>query len=128
MDASEVFEQIERSVRTLRKLPRVTVRQRFCNWPDIIRSFHEAYGYNDPDPPRIVPTAKQLTELDQAIRWLAWISQYGAEYPRIIWARAERRSWRSIAGIAGLSKDTCRERFRIGLHGIYYALEEGRLK
>ena len=126
-DAIEVFEQIRRATRTIRKLPRVTVRSKFCNWPEIIRSFYECYGYNDPDPPRLAPTPRQITQMDQVISWLAWLSQYGEECPRIIWARAENRSWRHIATVAGLSKDTCRERFRVGLHAIFYAVEDRRL-
>lgn len=127
---TEVFEQIQRSVRTLRKLPPVSVKNRFCNWPDIIRSFYECYGWNDPDPPKIVPTARQLTELDQVISWLAWLSKYGeeGEYAKIIWARAERRSWRHIGTVVGLSKDTCRERFRVGMYALHHALNERQIK
>lgn len=36
-DAIQVFEQIREATQTIRKLPRVTVRTRFCNWPDFIR-------------------------------------------------------------------------------------------
>jgi hypothetical protein len=127
-DAMDIFEQIRRATRTIRKLPPVAVRNRFCNWPEIVRSFHEAYGYTEATMPRIIPTARQLTELDQVIRWIAWLSQYGEEYPRIIWARAENRSWRAIGTIAGLSKDTCRERFRIGIYGLHHALDKGAIK
>lgn len=127
-DAVQVFEQIQRSVRTLRKLPRVTVRNRFCNWPEIVRSFYECYGWNDPDMPRIVPTARQLTELDQVIRWIAWLSQYGEEYPKIVWARAEKRSWRKIGVLVGLSHPTCKERFRTAIYCLHYALLENKIK
>jgi Domain of unknown function (DUF6362) len=127
MDTLEVFEQIERAVVTIRKLPRVAVKERFCNWPEIIRSFNEAYGYNDPDPPRVRPTARQISEMDIVINWFAWLSQYGehGEYAKILWARAEKRTWRHIAKVAGLNKDSCRERFRVGLFALHHAIETG---
>lgn len=127
-NAVQVFEQIQRAVRTLRKLPPAFVRSSSCSWPEIVRSFHEAYGYNDPTPPRLVPTARQITEMDQVIGWIAFLANYGEEYPRIIWARAEKASWRKIATLVGLSKDTCRERFRVGIYGLFYAIESRKVK
>lgn len=130
-DAVEVFEQIQRATRTLRRLPPVGVQNRFCNWPEIIRSFYECYGWNDPDPPKIYPTSRQLTELDQVIRWLAWLSQHpawGDRYTRVIWARACRLPWRPIARQMGKSPRTCQEWFRLGVHAILYAEDKGSIK
>lgn len=129
-DAVEVFEQIKRAVRTLRRLPQEHATTRFCNWPPIVRSFYEIWRDGVTSPPRLGVTAKQITEMDQVIRWLAWLSQhpgFGQEYSRIIWARAENRSWRKIGVLVGLSKDTCRERFRIGLHAVLYAVQDGKI-
>ena len=123
-DAVEVFEQIKRAVRTLRKLPPVTVKSRFCNWPEIVRSFYEAYGYTEATMPKVVPTARQLSELDQVIGWLAWLSRYGDEYPKIIWARAENYSLRRISRQVGLNKDTCKERFLEGLIALHHAINQ----
>lgn len=124
----DVFEQIRRAARTLRRLPRVEVKNRFCNWPDIIRSFHDAYGWNDPERPKVVPTARQLSEMDEAIRWLAWLSGFGEEYSRILWARAEGLSWRQIATATGLCKDTCRERWRVGVVAVHMAVVQRKIK
>src|SRR4051794_32409981 len=118
-DPIQVFEQIQRAVRTLRKLPAVKVRSKFCNWPDFIRRFEDAYG-TSPAQVRIVPTARQLTELDEVIDWLAWLSRFGSEYPLVVWARAEDYSWRKIAAMAGLAPNTCKERFREGVCAIAY--------
>jgi Domain of unknown function (DUF6362) len=129
-DAVEVFDQITRAVRTLRRLPPEHSRAKFCNWPPIIRSFYEIWRDGVTTPPRIGVTSKQVTEMDAVIRWLAWLSQhpgFGAEYTRIIWARAEKRSWRKIGVMAGKSKDTCRERFRVGLHALLYGIQDGKV-
>ena len=127
MDALDVFEQIERAVKTIRMLPRVAVKERFCNWPEIIRSFYDAYGWNDPDPPKIRPTARQISEMDEVIAWLAWLSGYGKDYPRIIWARAEKRPWKHITKVCTLSENTCRERFRVGLFALTHAVDKGEI-
>jgi hypothetical protein len=130
-DAVEVFEQIKRATRTLRKLPQQHASTRFCNWPPIIRSFYEIWRDGVTTPPRIGLSAKQISEMDRVILWLAWMAQhpgFGPDYARIIWARAENASWRKIGCLVGLSKDTCRERFRIGLFALHFAIEEHRVK
>lgn len=130
-DAVEVFEQVKRAVRTLRKLPPVTVRSRFCNWPDIVRSFYEVWREGETTPPKIGVTARQITEMDEVIAWLAWLSQhpgFGQDYSRIIWARAENVPWRKIGAMVGRSPNTCRETFRIGVFGLAHALDQKMIK
>jgi hypothetical protein len=130
-DAVEVFEQIKRAVRTLRKLPPVTVKSRFCNWPDIVRSFYEVWREGETTPPKIGITAKQITEMDQVIAWLAWLSQhpgFGPDYTRIMWARAENVPWKRIAKLVGKSPRTCQEWFRVGVFGLAYALDQRMVK
>lgn len=43
-DALDVIDQIERATRTIKKLPPVGVRTRFCNWPEVIQNYMDAYG------------------------------------------------------------------------------------
>lgn len=114
-----VFEKIQRAARTMRLLPRVAVKTRYCAWPDIIQSFFDAYGYT-PARLKIVPTARQLSEMDEVIGWLSWLSRaMDADAMRIVWARAEGNSWRRIARIAGKPPNACRERFRTAVAEIY---------
>jgi hypothetical protein len=107
----EVFDQIEQAVRTMRLLPRVQVKNRFCNWPEIVRSFFEAYGMDEATY-KIVPTAKQISRMDEVIEWLTWLPP---ETARIIWARCSGLPWRTIARMAGLAPSTCESRCRIGM-------------
>jgi hypothetical protein len=136
-DALEVFEQIREAVHTLRKLPRVAVKNRFCNWPDFIRDYHSMYDPDKPDnqetapEPFMRPTAKQLTELDEVIRWLAWLTQHpawGKKFSRVIWAKACGIPMRMYAKRIRKSERSCREWFRLGLYAIVYAQAEGRIK
>lgn len=130
-DALAVFEKIERAAKTLRKMPPVAVKEKFCNWPEIIRSFYECYGWNDPDPPRLRPTAKQISEMDQVILWMAWLTQhpgFGKKYTMVIWARACRVPWKKIGAKAGYSDRACREWFRLGIYGLVHAAHKGIIK
>lgn len=114
INVTTVMEQIQEAARTIRLLPPVKAREKFCNWPDIVQNFMDAYGYTAPTF-RIVPTAKQITRLDQVIDWLTWVPP---ETARIIWARSEGYPWRKIAGKVGKDPKTCKERFRIGVVAI----------
>src|SRR3982751_1798801 len=97
-DAVEVFEKIREATQTIRKLPRVGVKNRFCNWPDFVRDYQMSFDPEHPDrnvtpeDPFIPPTPKQIEEMDEVILWLSWLARhpaYGADYSRIIWARAK---------------------------------------
>lgn len=130
-DSVQVFEKIRRTTRTIRRLPPVTVHSKFCNWPDIIRSFYEIWRDGVTTPPRIGLSSRQITEIDEVIRWLAWLSQhpgFGPDYTRILWARGCNISWRVIAARVGKSPNTCREWFRIGVFGIVHALDQRAIK
>src|SRR5687767_12429289 len=96
-DGVEVFEQIRCAVDTIRRPPRVTVRSRFSSWPDFIRNYDAMYDPDAPDKhetapsPFLPPTPKQISDLDEVIRWLAWLTQHpawGAKYSRVIWTKA----------------------------------------
>lgn len=123
-DSVAVFENIQRAAKTFRQLPPVKIRNRFCNWPDYIENFHTAYGYTEATV-RIRPTAKDIDNLDRVIAQLAWLTKEGGEvYSRIIWARAQPPRgvpWPHVARMAGLAPNTCKERFRVGIHAILYS-------
>lgn len=60
-------------------------------YPAIVRDVAEAYGYGEALAPRLRPTAEEIGRADQAIAWLWWLE---AEERRIVWARANRVTWR----------------------------------
>lgn len=107
----DVFTQIEEAVRTLRKMPGDGPRCKTSSWPDFIRRFQDAYGTAKPRC-LVVPTSRQISRMDEVIEWLTLVPP---ETAKIIWARAERYSWRRIAGVVGRDKKTCQSRFRIGI-------------
>jgi hypothetical protein len=136
LDALAVFEQIREAASTMHRLPRVGVRNRFCNWPDFIRDYHAMYDPDKPDKqetapdPFIRPSAKQIKEMDQVILWLAWLTQHpawGAKYSKVIWAKACGVPLRAYARRIRKSERSCREWFRLGIYAILYAEDEGRI-
>ncbi len=59
-------------------------------WPDIVQAW-TAYGWTLARSPRIPPTPDEITRLDQALDWLWLLSE---DQRWIIWARANRWTWR----------------------------------
>lgn len=136
-DAVQVFEQIREATQTLRKLPRVGVKNRFCNWPDFIRDYHEMYDPDKPDAnetgpqPFVRPSPRKIKELDEVILWLAWLTRHpawGQKFTKVIWAKACGVPMTAYAKRVRKSERSCREWFRLGIYAIVYADDEGRIK
>lgn len=91
-----VLNRVASAMRTLRLMPSAMVRTSMTTWPDIVQEFWHAYGYTDPTPPRLVPTPKQITDMDEVLLWLAWLATVDARYPRIVWARVTGATYGKI--------------------------------
>lgn len=45
-------------------------------WPDFVRAYAEAYGYDPARRPRVLATAHDITAMDEAMGWVArWLSE-----------------------------------------------------
>lgn len=62
-------------------------------WPDIVHSFYEAYGWNNPKYVPARPTATEISRLDEVIDWSLKVSERDR---RILWERAFNIKWRYI--------------------------------
>lgn len=102
----EIINHLERAAKTERRMQPVTVRNVFCNWPEIIRSFWEAYGQSGAKA-TVQLTSSQISEYNQAILWLQWLTK---EQQQLVWARANGFSWRKIAVLAKCSDKTAQKR------------------
>ena len=81
--------------------PRNVPSQRVSAWPDIIRSFWEAYGRDAAPAPRVRPTPAQQDRCDQAAAWLLWLDD---EQRRLILLRAAKVRWRFIEAELGITR------------------------
>lgn len=63
--------------RTLKMIPATgcwPARFRSC-WPEVVRTFEDAYGWHEADEVQLRPTMRQLNELEQVLGWLPLLSR-----------------------------------------------------
>lgn len=126
-DCLEIMNRIESAVRTMKLLPPVVARPKFSNWPPIIRGYWEAFNSEGERDRwyrvRIIPTARQISDMDEVCEWLSWLPE---EHMKILWARGNNLSWRGIAFRVGLSPKTCKERAIEGVVMIWCYLKQDK--
>jgi len=95
------------------------------SWPDMIRDFWDAFGWNDIEIKPAPPTAEAITRMDQTMIWFLFIGRPADR--RIAWAKAFRLSDRKIARVVGQSRWTVQRRYRRTLSAIVDALNSGAI-
>jgi hypothetical protein len=70
-------------------------------WPDIAYEWL-AYGWTPARAPRIPPTPAQIDRLDEVLGWLHALTR---EQRVILWARANRWTWRQVEAIDELERN-----------------------
>jgi hypothetical protein len=108
----DVTDRLEQAFKTLRNMP--DKERRFLsarsNWPDYVRKYYEGgIDYKSVPKIRLVPSAEDITKMDEALEWLRWITKCRhrdtATLGRIVWARAEGFSWREISWMCTPERD-----------------------
>ena len=90
--ATDVANQFEEAIYTLKKLPPVRVQGYFKVWPDIVHSPQEL-SMQEAQPLRLLASPDAITRLEQTFEWMSWIE---AEERKLVWWRAARVKWRII--------------------------------
>lgn len=110
----EIELRLRQAAHTLRVLPRPkngSPSSNMAAWPDIVRRvFHDAP--KDLVVRVAVPPAAEITEMDEALQWLHWLTE---RERRIVWARACLVSLRKLAIINHCSHVTIRTAHREAL-------------
>ncbi|WP_374422819.1 DUF6362 family protein, partial [Paracoccus sp. (in: a-proteobacteria)] len=70
--ADGVADHFEEAFRTLRKLPPVRAQGYFGAWPQVLRTKREIAAM-EPEPMRVVPSAKAISALERTFDWMTWI-------------------------------------------------------
>lgn len=112
MTPTEVEDRFEEAAATLRRLPGVRVPGYFSTWPPVVRSIHEAFGWEPARFARIPPTADAIARMEETFTWLAWLDGDDA---RIVWLRAEGVRWKPICWRIGISRATAWRRWAAAL-------------
>lgn len=109
--ADDVADHFAEAFRTLRKLPPVRAQSYFGAWPQVLRTKREIAAM-EPEPMRVVPSAKAISALERTFDWMTWIDE--AER-KLIWSRAARVPWKVIAGEMGCDRTTAWRRWQLAL-------------
>lgn len=99
--ATDIETRFEEAARTLRRLPDYKPGALKSAWPEIVQSIHTAYGYDPARIPRVAPSPKAISEMEEAFGWLLWLEPVPAH---IVWMRAEGMRWRTICTRLGLTR------------------------
>ena len=109
---TSIAERFEEAAHTLRRLPKVTVQGYRGYWPTTIDAFHEAYGYNDIQVRLGPPSARHITEMDECLRWLLWLS---ADEVKVVWGRANGIRWKTLQKRIRASRSTLSFTYRTAI-------------
>ena len=85
--------ELKTAADTMRKLPRPRVAGFFSTWPEVVRSYWDAYGRDKEVSARGFATPREVTRMKAVMPWLRWL---GRDYQKIVWARANGRRWKAI--------------------------------
>lgn len=131
----EVENRLELAALTLRRSPNPAgsgSRGYGSSWPDYVQEARHAYGYHDARI-RVIPSAREIQMMDEAIGWLRLIRGKGeegerraADDRRIVWMRADGHRWREICRTVGLSRAQAWRRWAAALITITARLGEGK--
>lgn len=112
----EIEDRFEEAAVTLRRLPDGSGARGYgSSWPEVVRSAHAAYGYDEARPPRIVPSAAAISRMEECFDWLRLVDPEDA---RIIWLRAEGVRWRQVCIRSGCVRSTAWRRWVAALQTI----------
>jgi len=111
MSRKEVLERFEEAVIVSKRLPPVIRKRYKAAWPDIVYSPLEILQ-QDKLPIRLLPTAEQLTRLDEVLSWIPLLTETER---KLIWYKAQRERWRDICGKLGISKSSANEKLNRAL-------------
>ncbi|MFH5923821.1 DUF6362 family protein [Roseomonas xinghualingensis] len=105
------------------------------NWPQVVVDVADAAPFREEDIPIPPPTAKRITQMDEAFGWLRLLPADKAEHRRIILLRSltsprhgrHLHSWRKIGEMLSLEHRTVQRRFAEGIGWITAELYKQQL-
>jgi len=121
---AEISGRFQEAVRTLRRLPRVTMRGYFNAWPPIVRSVEELRDA-EPEPLRLgPPSPEKISRMDETLQWIFLLDD--EDERRIVWLRAANVPWRKICGHIGCGRTKAWQLWHTALLKIATRLESKR--
>lgn len=103
---AQIEARLAEACTTLRRVPggHIWPSEIRIGWPDIVREFSEAYGYNAAQRPRVQATAEDIRRMDEALGWASkWLNAEAAsraglveDSVKVVMWRATGRRWDQI--------------------------------
>lgn len=106
-DLEHTFARIELGVRTLRRISMHHYRQDArTSWPDVIHEHSDIWHAtltHEATPPRIAPSPQQISNMDEVIGWMAWLTaNTGKQTSKALWLVAMGMSYRRVSRMIGV--------------------------
>jgi len=118
MDMAEVITRLNEAASVLRRLPDGGRYEYpfLTSWPDYKPDPNTAYGYEDAKVTPPIPSPAAIQRMEEV---LAWLQLVPVEYRRLLWFRAEGRSWRKLGRYFGCGSRQVRLRWRDGVVSLW---------
>lgn len=100
MTIDEIKDRLESAAYVMRLLPPVRVQGYVTVRLDVIYTPQEL-SMMDRKPKKPRPTQEQITQMDEALRWLEVLEPWER---KLVWKRAERIPWKFLCREYGLSR------------------------
>lgn len=111
---TDIEDRLLRACETLRAVPDPDKKFQWLNsqWPEVVRSVEDAYGYNDAPMPRFRPSPADVSDMLVALGWARPLDK--KEF-RLIWWRSFRMSFKHIGFRIYKSDETARRYYKDAL-------------
>ena len=108
----QVEERLTEAADVLARLPEKRLQGFVSAWPEVVRSFWESYGMQEPVLKRPWPSPASIDRMEETLGWIKYLAP---EDGRLVWARAEGAPWKAVCWRFGIARATAHRRWRYGL-------------
>lgn len=116
---SMVEERLIEAAAILRRLPTSRTQGYFTTWPAMVVEFCDLVGQTPEPMRRGPPSAAAISRMEVALTWVQWLE---CEDAKLLWMRAERKSWKEICWRFGIARATANLRMEYALSVIVWKL------
>jgi len=72
-----------------------------------LTEFHEANGYNEATVRFTPPSARHISEMDEALQWMMLLTIEPESTRKLVWLRASKVRWKAIRGVSAIAGPNC---------------------
>jgi hypothetical protein len=123
---TDVADQFEEAVSTLRRLPRIKVQGHFNAWPTVVHSTVELMQA-EKKPLRLgPPSSSAISRMEECFEWVFWLDDETER--KLVWLRAKKVYWKQICWQVGFSRTKAWQLYTIALLKIVTRLNARQMR